>query len=52
VVTVDLEGCEGVNLRDSRGQAGLGAPDGGRGTAARALKIAGLNWNLGRFTAF
>ena len=50
VATVHLRGCEGVDLTvNSREQPGLGTPDGGRGTAAQALKIAGLNWKVPGF---
>ena len=47
VATVKLQGCEGVDLAVS-GVAfpALGPLDGGRQTAAQALKIAGLNWKL------
>jgi hypothetical protein len=47
VATVSLEGCEGVGLvAGGKPQPGLGAVDGGRQVAARALKAAGLNWDL------
>jgi hypothetical protein len=50
VATVRLEGCEGVDLTvNGREQPGLGTPDGGRGTASQALKIAGLHWDLARY---
>jgi hypothetical protein len=46
VATVSLEGCEGVGLvTGGKHQPGLGAVDGGRQVAARALKVAGLNWD-------
>jgi len=49
VATVRLTGCEGVNLTIGRQQQpGLGPVDGGRSTAAKALKTAGLNWDLNR----
>jgi hypothetical protein len=48
VATVKLEGCEGVDLTVSGvSWPALGPLDGGRQTAAQALKIAGLNrWSL------
>lgn len=52
VATIDLEGCEGVGLViGGRQQPGLGTPDGGRPVAARAVKIAGLTWNLASYLA-
>lgn len=50
VATIDLEGCEGVGLViGGRQQPGLGTPDGGRQVAARAVKLAGLTWNLASY---
>jgi len=50
VATVNLAGCEGVNLTiGGQRQPGLGPVAGGRSTAAQALKTAGLNWNLNRY---
>jgi lipoprotein-anchoring transpeptidase ErfK/SrfK len=48
VATVKLEGCEGTDLTISGvSWPALGPLDGGRQTAAQALKIAGLNhWSL------
>jgi lipoprotein-anchoring transpeptidase ErfK/SrfK len=47
VATINLEGCEGVNLTVAgRQQSAVGKLDGGRPTATQALKIAGLNWKL------
>lgn len=47
VATVKLEGCAGVDLvTGGRREPGLGPVNGGRRTAARALQIAGLTWNL------
>jgi hypothetical protein len=47
VATVKLAGCEGVNLTvGGEQQPGLGPVGGGRSTAAKALKIAGLHWSV------
>jgi hypothetical protein len=44
-----LEGCEWTSLTiGSKQQPSLGAPDGGRPTAAEILRIAGLSWNLAK----
>jgi hypothetical protein len=48
--TIELEGCEGVDLTiGGVPQPTRGVPDGGRKDAAQALKIAGLNWSLGHY---
>jgi hypothetical protein len=50
VATVSLEGCQGVDVTvRGRQQTELGSPGGGRGNAARALKLAGLRWELTRY---
>ena len=47
VATLELEGCEGVELTiGGVQQPTRGVVGGGRQVAAQALKAAGLNWNL------
>ncbi len=44
-----LEGCEWTSLTiGGRQQPSLGAPNGGRSSAAEVLRIAGLSWNLSK----
>jgi hypothetical protein len=47
VATVETSACEGVDFTvGGKQQPGLGGPFEGRSTAAQALKIAGLHWQL------